>query len=336
MLKESQQFIGIKCIPLGLPTKQEALLFDRIGIISFDSSIEEVKQNEVRADLEWLLDQGFVFDLPLSTEILLATNDPVLHSCLKTYLICVYIKLASDRYPLDPAKSIPDLHILAEHVGLIDLVDEIDFTRYAKHLRSVSENEFPEVSDTFVKISLDIMTRAMTVFSRQYLALDCVPALDLTSPFKPKWLTNWVDQTIIHVVLDHFPVPADNIPWNDIIEFKNNSETQSKFFQMRHWMKRIAKGQIAPKEVSEEIEFLVNDYTEYLRIQKMKFSTTSLQFFLTTMAGITEDIIKLRLEAAINRFFSVRQRRVALMEAERTAPGREVAYLVKTREKFSD
>ncbi len=336
MKNESQHIYGLKCIQVALPKKQEALLFDKIGIISFESSINDIERKKDRADLEWLIDQEFLFDAPISPKLLFLTNNPILHSCLEASYICIFIKLALQRYPLDPAKSIPDLLMIAKHYGVEDLVNEIDFTNFVQHLKTAEENEIEKTADTFVNINFDILTRAMSYFFREYLNLNCVPCLDIASRYKPRWIPVWKDQTIAQLFLYHFPVPADSVPWKDIIEFKNTSETKTKFNQLRRWMKKVANDQLKPNEISEEIEYLINDHTQYMKIQKMKYSTASLEFILTTLAGIAEDIVKLRLESAINRFYLVRKRKIALMESEIIAPGREIAYLVHAMEKFRD
>lgn len=47
------------------------------------------------------------------------------------------------------------------------------------------------------------------------------------------------------------------------------------------------------------------------------------------------DLVSFKWGKAAEALFSLRRRRVALLEGELTAPGNEVAYIVKARETFS-
>jgi len=51
---------------------------------------------------------------------------------------------------------------------------------------------------------------------------------------------------------------------------------------------------------------------------------------------VTENVLKLRLKNAIDALYSVHDRRVALLEAELSAPGREVAFISQAQDYFPD
>lgn len=327
--------IGIKSIDLALPTKQESLVFDRIGILGLESYIDSIVNDEIAANIKWLLNQGFLIELKVDAQSFLEIDDPILLSCLKYVLGSAYIQLALDKSKVDLAKATEGTRLIAEHFGVSHLMDEMHLARTGNMLKSLNRKDLPEASNTIRKIGLGLLVRAMNYYLREYHCLNCVPIVDPTI-HTPKWLYDLTDGNVVHIIIHHFPVPAENVPWEAILEFRNDPESQSKFFRIRHWIKKIVKQSEPSQDLSEEIEYLVHDYTEYMRIEKMKFFTTPLQIFFTSLAGFAEDIMKMRLESAVNRIFSVRQRRVKLMEAERLAPGREIAYLVKARETFKD
>jgi hypothetical protein len=66
----------------------------------------------------------------------------------------------------------------------------------------------------------------------------------------------------------------------------------------------------------------------------MKVTTGALETIVTAAGEALENIAKLKFGALTKSVFSVRHRKIQLLEAERQAPGRELAYIVKARERF--
>jgi hypothetical protein len=67
----------------------------------------------------------------------------------------------------------------------------------------------------------------------------------------------------------------------------------------------------------------------------MKISPGRIRTLLTVPAEIAESIASKKWGEAMRKVFWIHSRKVALLEAERNAPGREVAYVVQAQEKFS-
>jgi hypothetical protein len=88
------------------------------------------------------------------------------------------------------------------------------------------------------------------------------------------------------------------------------------------------------KETREEIQHLLDQYREYMRIQGVKYSMSSLSAFAKLSAGLIEDTIKLRLQNIAETVVSMFTANVNLMEAELKAPGREVAYIDQLNRRF--
>jgi len=58
------------------------------------------------------------------------------------------------------------------------------------------------------------------------------------------------------------------------------------------------------------------------------------QVLVVAAAGILEDVAHFKFSSAAERLFSIGEARLRLLEAEATAPGRELAYVTKAREQF--
>ena len=71
-----------------------------------------------------------------------------------------------------------------------------------------------------------------------------------------------------------------------------------------------------------------------MKLHQLKINKGTLEMVVTLGAGLLEDIMKLKLRDAVGLLFERNRRRIALMEAERSPPGRELAYLSRAKSAF--
>ena len=72
-----------------------------------------------------------------------------------------------------------------------------------------------------------------------------------------------------------------------------------------------------------------------MQLHRMKTNVGTLETIVTTTAEVFGDLASFKWGKAAEALFSLKRRNVALLEGELTAPGNEVAYIVKARETFS-
>jgi hypothetical protein len=99
-------------------------------------------------------------------------------------------------------------------------------------------------------------------------------------------------------------------------------------------MKQAATTPRETSELEQELEWLLHEYEEHMRLHRMKVNKGSLEVVVTLAAELVEDVAKLRLRNAAGLLFERRRREIALLEAERSAPGRELAYISKAKAAF--
>ena len=138
----------------------------------------------------------------------------------------------------------------------------------------------------------------------------------------------------LSIVLHALPTPSDTTPWAQIVDFKNDPDSQRKLRALRDWQNDVTRSALSPNELAEKLAYLLDDYAEYIRLQKMKSEPGTTEMILTTGADIIESLIKLKPSKAINALYSFRKRKLDLLEAELKAPGREVAFIHKARHEF--
>jgi hypothetical protein len=139
---------------------------------------------------------------------------------------------------------------------------------------------------------------------------------------------------VIKVTVKNLPLPADDVPLHDILDFRKERESQDKLKQLRRWIKKTAIPDIPTRELEKEIDWLIQSYSQYMRIQGFKFKSSVVETVLTLTLGLAEDLVKMRLENLVGRFFAIGQENAKLSEAELSAPGREVSYFIHSASKY--
>jgi hypothetical protein len=100
-------------------------------------------------------------------------------------------------------------------------------------------------------------------------------------------------------------------------------------------MNEIARGELLPDEAEEKLEYLLSQYRRQIDIYKMKAATGALETFVNTSADVLGNLISFQWGKAAKALFSIRRRKIELLEGELTARGSEVAYIIKARNAFS-
>jgi hypothetical protein len=142
---------------------------------------------------------------------------------------------------------------------------------------------------------------------------------------------------VLEVILKSMPIPDDQTPWQDIIEFRNDPESQKRLRRLRVWTRKFAKATTATSlaEMKQEIDVLLDDYEEHMKLHRMKVNKGTTQTLVTVAGKVAEDFVKLKWGELAKLPFILRERKISLLEAELKAPHRELAYISIARSRFS-
>ncbi|HWK73143.1 MAG TPA: hypothetical protein VNQ81_02655 [Povalibacter sp.] len=140
---------------------------------------------------------------------------------------------------------------------------------------------------------------------------------------------------VVHIVINALPVPSPQVPYQEVVEFKQEQKVQDHLQLMRRWMRKsMAKEGVGATEMAEELADALHDYTQYMRLARIKYRTEVCQVLLTFPLATIERILKLQFSQLFDPVFTIRKANIALCEAELKAPGREFAYLLAADEQF--
>jgi len=138
--------------------------------------------------------------------------------------------------------------------------------------------------------------------------------------------------TVIRVIMHEVPEPSEETSWEQIIEFRNTPETEARMAGLRRWMSEIATKGLESSRMADELQYLLHEYEQYMRVQKMKILKGPLETILTVSGEIAESLAKVQWGRLGKLPFVIRQRRIQLLEAELSAPGREIGWLTDVRD----
>jgi hypothetical protein len=136
----------------------------------------------------------------------------------------------------------------------------------------------------------------------------------------------------IEITLNQIPLPPENIPWVDLIQFKNDEENITKLRSLRLWLQKSASKDNPSIILKEEIEHLLYEYQKYMKIQHKKYTTGVISSLVTSSPEIVGSLLSFNFGAAIKSLFNFRGHQLGIQEAEMAAPGREVSYISKVND----
>lgn len=175
-----------------------------------------------------------------------------------------------------------------------------------------------------------------TIFFPENIFKGCTLFLNINALQKePQRVLGTVSEKVIEVVLNHFQEPIPNTPWEAIIEWRNDSEAQIKKRRLQHWINNVSqRAELNIAHLNDEILYLMDDYSQYMKVHNLKTRDSVLYTVLTTTAEVIENVTKFNFKELVEIPFKLRERSILRLEAELQAPGREIAYVIETNKKY--
>jgi hypothetical protein len=139
-------------------------------------------------------------------------------------------------------------------------------------------------------------------------------------------------ETALSVGLGVLPIPDGTSALEDILNFK--TDLRDKQWAFRRFLKTLATKKQAENELQDEIEWMLNEYSNAMKIHHLKSSDGFFEVYVLPVIEIAEDLAKFNWSKIAKGALDVKKRKVELLEAEMKAPGRECAYVFDARKKF--
>lgn len=291
--------------------KQQTLLFDQIGILQLDEIYQFVStlksypdstskfSDVLRSELEYLEQNGIIFNLTLSQEL--------------------SAEAANSFFTSHSRESDAEVSELLTKIMKRQKIETKSFEDLSNRLDSLKERDA-------------LILRLLSLVMEKTRKASVVTTLPYTEYLSN--IPNSNKSDVAQIIMDKLPLPNDETPWEQIIDYRNDTETQSQLLSLRRWISKISSQNLPPAEIEEEFESLTNDFQKHMNFHKMKANTETLEVMVKAPLEIIENLVKLKFSKIPEPLFALKKRQINLMEAELNAPGREVAYMIKTQETF--
>ena len=299
------KIIGV-ATPSALATlKRQLLLVDQIAVVhDVDPQIDwtfRAKNPSLAADLDWLTARGVVFRTDFS---------------LKFEIDIDQVSVKGEKVILKSAQS-PVI------------------------LSSRSQERKLLVMPKGEKITVSHMLEALYDFCcrEECQRLRDNSDVEAISLFTPSLLpisgpVNTTIASVNSIVIKNLPEPDPTTSLERVLNFKDDPKTQSTFINLRRWISSLTKSNVSTIEAAQELEWLLQQYENHMRLHNLKINKGTLETILAVSGEIAESLVKLKFANLAKLPFLFSERKIALLEAELNAPGREVAYIYHTRKSF--
>jgi hypothetical protein len=139
-------------------------------------------------------------------------------------------------------------------------------------------------------------------------------------------------QQVMRVIVEKLPVPGSSSSLEDVLAFKADMRG-SKWALQRLLRDLSLKKQTMP-EIRDDIEWSLNEYTKSMKLHQLKAGDSFVEVYLIPAVEIVENLVKLNWSQIAKGALSIRKRKIELMDAERSASGREVAFIYEAQKRF--
>jgi hypothetical protein len=347
--------LGVTDVNLWSPNKRDALFFDQIATGSLEKNLSGVTDPAVRADWEFLASNDYVVEYKYdmagrkgglilggqrAAEVDL--DDPEDHVEQQVAIAGLALLFASQARGRIP--TVADLLALTPRLNIGQSIDRSEVAEKSAQLfkemhQKLSGNVGMEEGMRFLGPLLKKATARSTAGTLnklgQYTATPLIPN-DLGMEHLLLGRTAVGD--VINLVVTSLPEVDELTPWKDVLDFRREEKTREQLDRFGRWVRnavrRLTAEKITTAELEDEFASMMDSYREHMRVHKMKTQRSAAEIIITSFVGFVEDFTKLRFKAIAESLFKLEHNRVALLEAELKAPGREIAYIVRAHERF--
>lgn len=333
-------FTAVKETSITPLKKTDFLLFDKVAVPEFQYDLRAAPP-EVRAGYEYLLEQGMVVNIGIEEILQYAVRDDKQSEAifrLATGLSLPFVQKSLSGSSREKVEQFTDWVFFERMIGVTaDRVEKILRTRAVPIIGLP-----PRDAAGGINANLPMMLGLLNVMCERVRREPSRPeftrflTLSSTIPDMLKDFNATPAETspVVQITLEAFPVIDDSTPWEQVVDFRNDETTRMYSLALRRWMRKVTETDLTPIEIKEELEGLIAEYKDHMRFHKMKNRAGLVETVLTTVGTVAEHAFKREFGAAARALFQVRYDQLRLLESEREAPGREVAYIIKAREAF--
>ena len=135
-----------------------------------------------------------------------------------------------------------------------------------------------------------------------------------------------ISRDVAEIHITGLPFFADEVGWEEIIDFAKESDLIRLRERYRNWVETIGTCRGSLRTLREDYDDWANDWISLLKRNRVRVTTGDISTLTIVYCQAQATPEQLALKMLTTHAFSVRRTRQALLECEVRAPGREVIY----------
>jgi hypothetical protein len=132
-----------------------------------------------------------------------------------------------------------------------------------------------------------ILATFVNAYLEEQRALEAVPLLKPDFA-RPHVLGSSLEH-VLNVVIEQFPRPDGSVSLEQVLDFRRDPESHSRYLGLRRWMRKISKESLSAREIHDELEWLMREYRDHLKLHRLKTRHGRLEAVVVTAADILEN-----------------------------------------------
>lgn len=300
--------------------KRLAIAFEKIAIVDIDTWLCPVPVWIGMDRLSWLYENGIVYNPDFSL------NEGDRNSTWHEETLEIFGAWVEKR---SVAREFSDK--LVAFAGPISL--DKDGNLNEKYLKNKKALEMLKECNLMYKDVFELFTRwaALAIHNN-------AEALPVFGRFEPTYPDSYGTRrvSVVRIAIDRFPVIAPDTRWEEILDFRTDPDSHIKRLALRNWINEMSYGRMGLHEISDKMQWLVEDYANFLRMHRLKDAVTEMDILFTPHAEMLKSLTELKKTSAENRLIRVAREKYALLREERSHPGRQLAFILAAHNRFDD
>ena len=132
---------------------------------------------------------------------------------------------------------------------------------------------------------------------------------------------------VMKMCIGTLPVPVDDVAWQQLVEFRNDPETNGSFLLIKDWMSEVARLSLRPHQFEEPLEYLLNRFRTNLERHRINATTIPLWAYVVTTPELLEVLAAVGPSWGTLGLFWVEHYNIGLLPDESTSAGSILAFL---------
>jgi len=141
-------------------------------------------------------------------------------------------------------------------------------------------------------------------------------------------------QDLLRFVMTEIPVPGRRVPWQEIIAFRLEADSQERLRELRLWIAATSRGGVGAAEAQDRIAGAIADYRRHVESLGLECEMARWEALVITSSVTRDDLVTRWLDPDLARPIGLASLSTVGLAAERHAPGRELSYIVKVQDAF--